>query len=46
MLLYYCYLIKLPGSVDKEQTKIGVFIDLAKAFDMVDHQIIFVCLID
>jgi hypothetical protein len=32
---------KISGSMDSRKTTIGVFIDLAKAFDTVDHQILF-----
>ena len=31
---------KISTSIDKRKTTIGVFIDLAKAFDTVDHQIL------
>ena len=31
---------KITGSIDRRKTTIGVFIDLAKAFDTVDHQIL------
>jgi hypothetical protein len=31
---------KISGSMDRRKTTIGVFIDLAKAFDTVDHQIL------
>ena len=31
---------KITGSIDRKETTIGVFIDLAKAFDTVDHKIL------